>query len=57
MGQGASARLVSPGARQALRAAERLPLLDIAGSVACLVPYMLLYGMRENFFQHVFTVI
>jgi hypothetical protein len=43
--------------RQAFWVAEQLPLRDIAGSVACLVPYILLYGMRENCFQHVFTVI
>jgi len=37
--------------------AEQLPLLDIAGSVACLVSSLLMYGMGENFFRHVFTVI
>jgi len=33
---------------QMLQVAEQLPLLDVAGSVACLVPYLLIYGMREN---------
>jgi hypothetical protein len=32
-------------------------LLDVTGSVACLVPALLMYGMGENFFRHVFTVI
>jgi hypothetical protein len=44
--------------RQVLQVAEQLPLLDVAGSsVACLISYLLLYGMGENFFRHVFTVI
>jgi len=43
--------------RQVFQMAEQLPLLEIAGSVTWLVPYLLINGMRENFFQHVFTVI
>jgi hypothetical protein len=43
--------------RQMRQMAEQLPLLDVAGSVACLVPALLMYGMGENFFRHVFTLI
>jgi len=43
--------------RQVRQMAEQLPLLDIAGSVACLVSSLLMYGMGENVFRHVFTVI
>ena len=42
---------------QVLQIAEQLPLLDVAGSVACFVPALLIYGMGKNFFRHVFTVI
>ena len=41
--------------RQRLQAAEQLPLLDMAGSRAAFLPYMLVYGVGENFFPHVFT--
>ena len=43
--------------RQMRQMAEQLPLLDVTGSVACLVPALLMYGMGENFFRHVFTLI
>jgi hypothetical protein len=42
---------------QVRQMAEQLLLLDVTGSVACLVPALLMYGMGENFFRHVFTVI
>ena len=43
--------------RQVLQMAEQLPLLNVAGSVACFVPALLMYGLGKNFFRHVFTVI
>jgi hypothetical protein len=43
--------------RQVLQRAEQLPLLDGAGSMACFVPALLMYGMGKKFFRSVFTVI
>jgi hypothetical protein len=43
--------------RQVLQMAAQLLLLDVAGSVACFAPALLMYGMGKNFFRHVFTVI
>jgi len=43
--------------RQVLPTAEQLPLLDVAGRVACFVPAWLMYEMGRNFFRYVFTVI
>jgi len=43
--------------RQVRQMAEQLPLLDVAGSIAYVVPALLIYEMGKNFFRHVFTVI
>ena len=42
--------------RHVRQVAEQLPLLAIIGSVVCLVPYGLTYGVGKNFFPYVSTV-
>ena len=42
--------------RHVLQVAEQLPLLDLVGSMACLLPYVLAHEVGKNFFPYVSTV-
>ena len=42
--------------RQVLHVAEQLPLLELVGSMACLLPYVLTHEVGKNFFPYVSTV-